>query len=258
MNSPETSKDTPKEPPDKFNCCEEFDQYSREGSHLIDHLRGHLIAINSSFDNDLSQTIQKGEFTSLPKVCPGCQKSDLFGDLQHHPLFQKNVTIWTPYLEVFQEQLVEAVNAHIVSCPYLTRMGELIAEMKDSVESEDKTDVAVASPKMKAINEPGCDSNEAVNISSTSRLETDKENNDRNRRRNKKIFKKFASDLEKSRESILEADKEAKASGRTVLEHLEATDWAKCPVCFAPISQEKIRSHLFTSHYTDFYKLCSK
>ena len=135
-------------------------------------------------------------------------------------------------------------------------MGELIAEMKDSVESEDKTDEAVASPKMNATNDPGCDSNEAVNIPSTSKLEPDKENNVSNRRRNQKIFKKFASDLERSRESILEADREA--SGRTVLEHLEATDWAKCPVCFAPISREKLGSHLFTSHYTEFYKPCSK
>ena len=259
MNSPESAEDTPKEPPDKFKCCEEFDQYSREGSNLIDHLSSHLIAINSTFDNDLSGTIQRGEFTSLPKVCPGCQKSDLFGDLQHHPLFQTNATSWTPYVDVFQEQLVEAVNTHIVSCPYLTRMGELIAEMKDSAESEDKTDEVVASPKMNATNDPGCDSNEAVNIPSTSKLEPDKENNGNvsNRRRNKKIFKIFASDLERSRESILEADREAKASGRTVLEHLEATDWSKCPVCFSPMSQEKLKYHLFTSH-AEFYKLCSK
>ena len=84
---------------------------------------------------------------------------------------------------------------------------------------------------MNATNNPGCD-------------------------RNKKIFKKFASDLEGSRESILEADREA--SEMTVLEYLEATDLAKCPVCFAPITEENLQSHLFTSHYTEFYKLCSK
>ena len=258
MSSPETSINTRKKPPDKFKCCENFEHFSNEGSSLIDHLSSHLNAINSIFDNDLSQTIRKGEFTSVSKLCPGCQESDLFGDLQNHPLFQTNVTSWTPDIEVFQEKLIEAVNAHIVSCPYLTKMGELIAEMKDGVESEEKTDMDPGSPKMNSAQESGCDINEAVYISSTSESESNKEDRKRERRRNKKIFKKFASDLESSRESILEADKEAKASGRTVLEHLEATGWSKCPVCFAPISQEKLRSHLFASHNSAFSKLCSK
>ena len=84
MSRPETSMNTQKKPPDKFKCCENFDNYSNEGSSLIDHLSSHLTAINSFFDNDLSQggsshltainsifdddlsqTIKKGEFTSV-------------------------------------------------------------------------------------------------------------------------------------------------------------------------------------------------
>lgn len=256
MRSPETTN-TRKKPPDKFKCCENFDNYSNEGSSLIDHLSSHLTAINCIFDNDLNQKIKKGEFTSVSKLCPGCQESDLFGDLQHHPLFQINVSSWTPDIEVFQEKLFEAVNTHIVSCSYLTRMGELIAEMKNSVESEDKTDKAQGSPKMNSTQKSGCDNNEAMNISSTSESESNKDRR-RERQRNKKILKKFASDFESSRESILEADREAKASGRTVLEHLEVIGWSQCPVCFSPISEEKLISHLFASHNTNFYKLCSK
>ena len=176
----------------------------------------------------LSQTIKNGEFTSVPKLCPGCQESDLFGDLQNHPLFQTNVTSWTLDIEVFQEKLIEAVNTHIVSCPYLTKMGELIPEMKDSVDSEDRTDKSPGSPKMNPTQQYGCDNNEAVYISSTSESEYNKDDRKRDRRRNKKIFKKFAIVLESSRESIMEADREAKALGRMVLEHLE------CPICFAP------------------------
>ena len=257
MNSPETPINTHKKPPDKFQCCEKFDNYSNEGCDLIDHLSSHIIAINSTFDNDLSPTIQRGEFSSLPKLCPGCQTSDLFGDLQRNPLFKANVSTWTPHAQLFREKLIEAVNTHIVSCPYLLRMGELIAEMKNSANSDDKTDMAVGSPKMNLTQESGCDINEAVNISSTSETENNKEDQAIDRRRNKKILKKFAFDLERSRDSILEADRNAKASGRTVLEHLESTEWSKCPVCFAPMSQEKLRSHLFTSH-AEFYKLCSK
>ena len=257
MNSPETPINTHKKPPDKFKCCEKFDNYSNEGCDLIDHLSSHIIAINSTFDNDLNPTIQRGEFSSLPKLCPGCQTSDLFGDLHRHPLFKTNASTLTPHAQLFREKLIEAVNTHIVSCPYLLRMGELIAEMKNSANSDDKTDMAVGSPKMNLTQESGCDINEAVNISSTSETENNKEDQAIDRRRNKKIIKKFASDLERSRESILEADREAKASGRTVLEHLEATSWSKCPVCFAPMSKEKLRYHLFTSH-AEFYKLCSK
>ena len=44
-----------------------------------------------------------------------------------------------------------------MSCPYIVRMGELIAEMKNSAESEDKTDMAVGSPKMNSTQESGCD-----------------------------------------------------------------------------------------------------
>ena len=198
MNSPETSINTHKKPPDKFKCCERFDNFSNEGCNLIDHLSSHIIAINSTFDNDLSPTIQRGEFSSLPKLCPGCQTSDLFGDLQRHPLFQTNVNTWTPHNEVFREKLIEAVNTHIVSCPYLVRMGELIAEMKNSANSDDKTDMAVGSPKMNSTQESGCDNYQAVNISSQDKLESNKDDLDlvSKRCRNKKTFKKFASDLE--------------------------------------------------------------
>ena len=48
-----------------------------------------------------------------------------------------------------------------------------------------------------------------------------------------------------------------KVKVRPVLEHLEATGWSQCPVCFAPITQERLRSHLFASHNTNFSKLCS-
>ena len=124
--------DQDKEPPDIFKCCEHFDKFADEGSSLIDHLEGHLLSIKSSFDNDLSQAIQRGEFRSLPRLCPGCQKSDLFGNLEYHPLFQTYVSSWTPDIEEFQEHLVTAVNRHIDSCSYLKRMGELIGDMKKS------------------------------------------------------------------------------------------------------------------------------